>query len=150
VKVYGIELWNQPKDSVVSFGKQMGVTFPLLTQGYQTSQAYGAQNNDLYLIDKNGTIQGISTIPGASVTYTQINNAVKAIADKIPGLLSVAIRFLEPVPQKTALPPALSLTRFSYDLRGRIVSADPMNATQLILLRNRFAPVRKVPYGELK
>jgi hypothetical protein len=120
---------------VVSFGKQMGVTFPLLMQGYQTSQAYGAQKNYIYLVDKNGVVQAITMLPATTVSYSQIDSAVKAIADKIPALLNAAVRRWKTIPPFQIS--STSKNYHAYDVRGRIVGvAEKASNFQPVLLWN--------------
>jgi peroxiredoxin len=127
VLVYGIEIWNQPKDSVVAFGKEMNVTFPLLTKGYQTAQAYGAQKNYLYLVDKNGVVQDIEMLPATTVTFSQINAAVKAITDKIPVLLNAAVKY-RPFYHIGQGFSSMTSPIQSYDLRGRLIMTNRTKA----------------------
>jgi hypothetical protein len=136
--MFGIEIWNESKDSVVSFGRQMGVTFPLLMDGARTAQDYGAQKNYIYLIDKNGIVQAISTFPSATVSYSQIDSVAKVIAAAIPGLLGAAV-----LPWKSTLSGAASgamsggvfgLAR-AYDIRGRLISPGNYRAYQLVFIR---------------
>jgi hypothetical protein len=139
VKLFGIEIWNESKDSVVSFGRQMGVTFPLLMQGAKTTQAYGAQKNYIYLIDKDGIVRAISTFPSATVSYSQIDSVVKVIAAAIPPLLGTAV-----VPWKTMPSATVSKTMSSgvfgpakaYDIRGRSIGSGNCRARQLVFLRS--------------
>ena len=130
---------------MVSFGQEMGVTFPLLMQGYQTSQAYGAQKNYIYLIDKNGVVQAISMLPATTVSYAQIDSAVKAIADKIPALLNAAVRYGKIISSsQTALP---SNIYHAYDVRGRMIGAvEKASAFQPVLLwnGNKRTPAEKI------
>jgi hypothetical protein len=146
--VFGIEIWNQSKDSVVSFGRQMSVTFPLLMRGYQTSVAYGAQKNYIYLVDKNGVVQAIAMLPATTVTYAQIDSAVKAIADKIPALLNAAVHYINFKPS-----PAQSSDRdmkvYAYDVRGRMIAVGQKTASfQQVFLWNGDIkkPARKFLY----
>jgi hypothetical protein len=121
---------------VVSFGKQMGVTFPLLMQGYQTSQAYGAQKNYIYLVDKNGVVQAIAMLPATTVNYSQIDSVVKAIADKIPALLNAAVRHWKALASLSQVS-IMILDAPRYDVRGRLVGAShTITAFQQILVRN--------------
>jgi coenzyme F420-reducing hydrogenase alpha subunit len=131
---------------VVSFGQQMGVTFPLLMQGYQTSQAYGAQKNYIYLVDKNGIVQAISMLPATTVSYAQIDSAVKAIADKIPALLNAAVRYREAsVPRFQASD--MTCGNHAYDVRGRaIIAGQKTTALQQIFLWNGGV---KAPAGKI-
>jgi hypothetical protein len=130
---------------VVSFGQQMGVTFPLLMRGYQTSVAYGAQKNYIYLIDKNGIVQAISMLPATTVSYAHIDSAVKVIADKIPALLNAAVRYWKIMSaSQTALP---SNNYHAYDVRGRMVGVvEKVSAFQPVLLwnGNKQTPAMKV------
>lgn len=105
-------------------------------QGYQTSVAYGAQKNYLYLVDKNGVVQDIEMLPATTVRYSQIDSAVKAIADKIPTLLNAAVRHWKasaPLSQASII--ILNAPR--YDIRGRMIGdSHTITAFQQILVRN--------------
>lgn len=113
----------------------MGVTFPLLIQGSQTAQAYGADKNYIYLVDKNGTIKAIATVPGTSVTYAQIDSAVKSIADKIPALQNSAVRYNQP-PKKLLSSERAEIrgNNFTYDIMGRriIFGKSPMGFMMVV------------------
>jgi hypothetical protein len=114
----------------------MGVTFPLLMRGYQASLAYGAQKNYIYLVDKNGVVQDIEMLPATTVTYAQIDAAVKSIADKIPGLLNASVCHWK---SSSASFPISALTGGIrlYDVRGRMISAGQRTvACQQIFKRN--------------
>lgn len=122
----------------------MGVTFPLLMQGYQTSKAYGAQKNYIYLVDKNGIVQAISMLPATTASYAQIDSAVKAIADKIPVLLNAAVRYWKTMPSSRTAPPLNNYQ--AYDVRGRMVPTGQKTAAiQQVLLRSETikSPARK-------
>jgi hypothetical protein len=123
----------------------MGVTFPLLMRGYQTSQAYGAQKNYIYLVDKNGIVQAISMLPATTVSYAQIDSAVKAIADKIPALLNAGVHYWKTIPSyQTGLAPE---NYHAYDVCGRLIGGvEKASAFQPVLLwnGNKQAQARKV------
>jgi hypothetical protein len=138
VKVFGIDIWDQTKDAVVSFGQETGITFPLLTLGSQTAQAYGAQKNYIYLIDKNGIIQAISTVPATAVTSSEIDSAAKAIASAIPSLLGAGVAPWKstPVVSQTASG-GISGPARAYDVRGKLIGPGNHRAHQVVFLRNR-------------
>jgi hypothetical protein len=138
VKVFGIDIWDQTRDAVVSFGQETGVTFPLLTLGGQTAQVYGAQKNYIYLIDKNGIVQAISTVPATAVTSSEIDSAVKAIAAVIPPLLGAGVMPWKstPVVSKAASGGIFGPARV-YDVRGKLIGPGNYRAHQLVYLRNR-------------
>ena len=130
---------------MVSFGQQMGVTFPLLMQGYQTSQAYGAQKNYIYLVDKNGIVQAISMLPSTTASFAQIDSAVKAIADKIPALLNAAVLYWKFMLSSQTAPPSNNC--HAYDVRGRMIgTVEKVSTFQPVLLwnGNKRTPAGKV------
>jgi hypothetical protein len=116
----------------------MGITFPLLTRGGQTAQAYGAQKNYIYLIDKDGIVQAISILPATTVSYSQIDSAVKAVAAAIPALLGAGV---SPWNRMPIVSQAVSGNVFgparAYDVRGRLIGPENYHAHQVVFLRSR-------------
>lgn len=112
----------------------MGVTFPLLMQGTQTAQDYGAQKNYIYLIDKNGIVQAISMLPASTVSYAQIDSAVNAIAAAVPGLVGTAAKPWKRTPPQAVYSRVMSRGIFGkaevYDVRGKLIGTGNFRASQ--------------------
>lgn len=82
----GIEVWNSDLSAVQEFITESGVTFPVLMDGWATSNAYDIANNTLVVIDPDGTVAFVDAF-GSTVSYSQINDMMVAIGDVVGPLL---------------------------------------------------------------
>lgn len=134
VEVLGIETMDEDRDSVMSFTRRMGITFPVALRGHETAAAYGNAGAWLILIDKQGVIRAISSPGLSSIETEQINNTVKSFAAMIPALLVTSTAQLT----RPAPTPILQGNRngsfLISDLSGRKIDARwPAQVSRLVV-----------------